>query len=87
MTSTHELKRPSDDELLRHLAELVQRSRRVEAVLVAHLAEVDERRLYIREAPSMFAYCTQYCTSRSTRRTRASPPHAHRGGIRCSLRC
>ena len=59
MTSTHELKSLSDDELLRRLAELVQRSRRVEAVLVAHIAEVDERRLYIREAPSMFAYCTQ----------------------------
>jgi 5-methylcytosine-specific restriction endonuclease McrA len=59
MTSTHELKSLSDDELLRRLAELVQRSRRVEAILVAHIAEVDERRLYIREAPSMFAYCTQ----------------------------
>src|SRR6185369_11806177 len=47
------------DELLRRLAELVQQSRRVEAVLVAHIAAVDERRLYIREASSMFAYCTQ----------------------------
>ena len=59
MSSTHELKDLSDDELLRRLADLVQRSRRVEAVLVAHIAEVDARRLYIREAPSMFAYCTQ----------------------------
>jgi hypothetical protein len=34
-------------------------SRRVEADVVAHIAEVDERRLYAREAfPSMFAYCT-----------------------------
>jgi hypothetical protein len=33
-------------------------SRRVEADVVAHIAEVDERRLYAREAfPSMFAYC------------------------------
>ena len=50
----------SDDELLRRLAELLRQSRRVEADLVAHIAEVDERRLYVREAsPSMFAYCTE----------------------------
>ena len=49
----------SDDELLRRLAELLKQSRRVESDLVAHIAEVDERRLYAREAsPSMFAYCT-----------------------------
>ena len=48
-----------DDELLRRLTELLQQSRRIEADLVAHVAEVDERRLYAREAsPSMFAYCT-----------------------------
>jgi hypothetical protein len=41
------------------LAELTSQSRRVEADVVAHIAEVDERRLYAREAfPSMFAYCT-----------------------------
>jgi len=50
----------SDDELLRHLTELLQQSRRVESDLVAHIGEVDERRLYAREAsPSMFAYCTE----------------------------
>jgi hypothetical protein len=49
----------SDDELLRRLAALTRDSRRVEADLIAHIAEVDERRLYAREAaPSMFAYCT-----------------------------
>jgi hypothetical protein len=49
-----------DDLLLRRLAELLAQSRRVEAELVAHIAEVDERRLYAREAfPSMFAYCTE----------------------------
>ena len=47
----------SDDKLLRRLSELLSRSRRVEADLVAHLAEVDARRLYARAAtPSMFAY-------------------------------
>jgi hypothetical protein len=49
----------SDDDLLLRLAEILTRSRRVEKDLVAHIAEVDERRLYAREAfPSMFAYCT-----------------------------
>ena len=49
-----------DDDLLRRLAELTGQSRRVEADIVAHIAEVDERRLYAREAfPSMFAYCTE----------------------------
>ncbi len=48
-----------DDELLQRLGELMGQSRRVEADIVAHIAEVDERRLYAREAfPSMFAYCT-----------------------------
>jgi 5-methylcytosine-specific restriction endonuclease McrA len=49
-----------DDDLLRRLAELLRQSRRVEADLVAHVGEVDARRLYAREAsPSMFAYCTE----------------------------
>ena len=50
----------SDDELLRRLSELLQKSRRVEAELVAHIGEVDARRLYAREAgSSMFVYCTE----------------------------
>jgi hypothetical protein len=49
-----------DDELLQRLAELVSQSRRVEADLVAHIGEADERRLYARQAfPSMFAYATR----------------------------
>jgi uncharacterized protein DUF222 len=49
-----------DDELLLRLAALVRQSRRIEADLVAHIGEADERRLYARQAfPSMFAYCTQ----------------------------
>jgi len=49
-----------DDDLLRRLTEITQQSRRVEADLVAHIGEVDERRLYAREAsPSMFVYCTE----------------------------
>ena len=49
-----------DDELLERLSALLQASRRTEADLVAHIGEVDFRRLYARSAaPSMFAYCTQ----------------------------
>ncbi|HEY8233836.1 MAG TPA: HNH endonuclease signature motif containing protein [Vicinamibacteria bacterium] len=49
-----------DDELLHRLHELVAQSHRVEADLVAHIGEVDERKLYARSAfPSMFVYCMQ----------------------------
>ena len=59
MKNQRPLESISDDELLRRLAQLLGQSRRVEADLVTHIAEVDERRLYAREAsPSMFAYCT-----------------------------
>jgi len=54
------LKSLSDEELLRRLSELLKDSRRAEADLVAHIAEVDARRAYAREAvPSMFKYCTE----------------------------
>lgn len=49
----------SDDDLLR-LSEVTRQSRRVEAELVALIAEVDARRLTAREAtPSMFTCCTE----------------------------
>jgi len=49
----------SDEVLLRRLGDLVRSSRRTECELVAHLGEVDARRLFARAAvPSMFAYCT-----------------------------
>ncbi len=54
-----DLRSLSDDDLLRRLAELLRRSRRSESELIAHIGEVDQRRLYAREAvPSMFEYCT-----------------------------
>jgi 5-methylcytosine-specific restriction endonuclease McrA len=60
MEHTHILASLSDELLLRRLLELLGQSRRVEAELVAHIGEVDVRRLYAREAaPSMFAYCTE----------------------------
>jgi len=49
----------SDDELLARLSDALEESRCGEAVLVAHIAEVDARRLFAREAaPTMFRYCT-----------------------------
>jgi len=60
MRETRSPKSLPDDELLRRLSALVAQSRRGEADLIAHIAEVDERRLYAREGtPSMFAYCTE----------------------------
>ena len=50
----------SDDELLRRLSALLEKSRRIEWELVAHIGEVDARRLYAREGcDSMFVYCTE----------------------------
>ena len=58
MRETSNLTSVSDEELLRSLSDVLKQSRRVEADLVAHIAEVDGRRLYAREAaPSMHAYC------------------------------
>ncbi len=58
MKKNDELKLLSDDELLVRLSNVLQDSRHVESVLVAHIAEVDARRLYAREASSsMFQYC------------------------------
>jgi 5-methylcytosine-specific restriction endonuclease McrA len=48
----------SDAVLLRDLAALVAQDRITTAVLLAHIAEADARRLYLQAGhPSMFAYC------------------------------
>jgi len=50
----------ADDELLQRLLEITQQSRRVEGDLIAHIGEVDHRRLYARNAcSSMFSYCVE----------------------------
>ncbi len=55
-----DMRRISDHELLRRTGELAARGRRIEAALIAHMAEVDRRRLYLGEAcSSMFAYATE----------------------------
>jgi hypothetical protein len=60
MESHRPLQAVPDQQLLDRLDELTGNSRRTEADRVAHIAEVDARRLYARRAcPSMFMYCTE----------------------------
>ncbi len=50
----------SNDELLARVKHLAEREREATASLIAHLAELDQRRLYLAEGySSLFAYCTQ----------------------------
>ena len=59
MDKEYELEKLSDSDLLLKLAEVLKQSRRVESVLVAHIAEVDARRLFVSQASSsMHKYCT-----------------------------
>jgi hypothetical protein len=52
--------RLSDQELLEHIVMLAQREREATAALVAHLAVLDERRLYLGEGcSSLFTYCVR----------------------------
>jgi hypothetical protein len=52
------LRRLSDHELVAGLKSLAARERRATAHIVAHLAELDTRDVYLREGyPSLFAYC------------------------------
>src|SRR5450432_3566580 len=55
-----ELGQISDDQLRQGLAKLLASGYRTEAWIVAHLAELDERRLHVKDASeSLFSYCTQ----------------------------
>jgi len=58
MTITMDPRRLDDDVLLERVRALVVRSNETEADLLEHLAEVDERRLYLPDHTSMFAFCT-----------------------------
>src|SRR3970040_1740556 len=50
----------SDTELIAQVRHLAEREREATASLIAHLAELDERRLYLAEGcSSLFTYCTQ----------------------------
>ena len=51
--------RLSDHDLLAQVKGLAQRERQATVALIVHLAELDERRLYLAEGyPSLFKYCT-----------------------------
>ena len=78
----------SDDDLLRGLADLLRQSRRAESDLVAHIAEVETRRLYAREAvPSMFVYCLDVLHLSEAGLTSASPRLGRLVSTPCSWRC
>ncbi|HEX7126836.1 MAG TPA: HNH endonuclease [Thermodesulfobacteriota bacterium] len=50
----------SDADLLARIARLAAQEREATVALIAHLVELDARRLYLAEGyPSLFAYCTQ----------------------------
>ena len=54
------LDRLTDSRLLAELARVARNERQATAEVVAHIAEVDARRLYLGDGfPSMFAYCTE----------------------------
>src|SRR5436309_10534520 len=73
---TYSLSHLSDNALLRDLAALVAHDRATTARLLAHTAEVDERRLYLPAAyPSMYAYCVgelRLCEQAAFKRIRAA---------------
>ncbi len=74
--STYSLSHLPDQVLLRDLAALVARDRATTASLLAHLAEVDARKLYLPAAyPSMYAYCVGelgLCEQAAFKRIRAA---------------
>src|SRR5882762_7265456 len=58
MNSSSDLRSLSSSELLARTRELAETSRCIEAELLVHLGEIDERKLYAECAfPSMFAFC------------------------------
>jgi len=60
MTLTENPTRLSDDDLLDRVRVLAMREREATVELVAHLAELDTRRLYLAQGyGSLFSYCTQ----------------------------
>ena len=77
------LTRLSDDDLVARLKGLVARDHDLTAQIVAHLAELDTRDVFLREGcGSLFVYCRDALGSRSGRPITASrspaPPDAFR---------
>src|SRR5882672_5830342 len=58
LVRNYSLSHVGDQVLLRQLASLVAQDRTTTAEILAHIAEVDARKLYLPAAyPSMYAYC------------------------------
>ena len=76
MADEGQIRALGDEELLAAVHSLVQRSNELMADLLAHLAEVDQRRLYLDLGfPSLHAYCTSalgMCESTAGRRITAA---------------
>lgn len=71
----------SDTELLDRVKVLAAREREATAELVAHLAELDARRLDVAEGyASLFRYCRRRSASLSTPRTTGSKRPGPAGG-------
>ncbi|MDH3726115.1 MAG: HNH endonuclease [Myxococcales bacterium] len=59
MMHTSSLQHLNKDQLLRDFSALVDQDRRDTATMLAYVAEIDRRKLYLEHAcPSMFAFCT-----------------------------
>jgi HNH endonuclease len=76
MSDRYRLVALGDDQLLAALSGLVRREQDLLSDLLAHLAELDRRRLYLELGfPSLFAYCTEalgFCKSSAGRRIAAA---------------
>jgi hypothetical protein len=60
MNHTCSLRHLDKQHLLREFSALVEKDRRDTATLLAYIAEIDRRKLYLEHAcPSMFAFCTE----------------------------
>lgn len=60
MMHSSSLRNLDKDNLLREFATLVEKDRRDTATMLAYVAEIDRRKLYLEHAcPSMFAFCTK----------------------------
>jgi hypothetical protein len=76
MSDRYRLVALGDEQLLATLSGLVRREQDLLSDLLAHLAELDRRRLYLELGfPSLFAYCTEelgFCKSSAGRRIAAA---------------
>src|SRR4051794_846249 len=86
-----ELGHISDDQLRRGLTGLLASGYRTEARIVAHIAEIEERKLHLKDgAESLFSYCLtslELSHSEAFHRITASPQRASRAASPSSSAC